>query len=240
MSAPAVELLDIHRRFGRIVAVEGVGLRLEPGSFVGLIGHNGAGKSTLLRILTGQLRPDRGTVRIAGVDVHADPLGARRLFGAVPEQPALYEFLTAREWLDFVAEVRGGAEQVEGLLDVLDLTGDADRLIREFSQGMRRKAALAAALLGDPAVLVLDESLNGLDPPSAAKVKRLLRERVDRGATVLLSTHVVDTVERVADRVVMLAHGRLVADERTATLAPGMLEALFLERLEESHRVGRR
>ena len=116
----------------------------------------------------------------------------------------------------------------------MDLSGDADRLIREFSQGMRRKAALAAALLGDPAVIVLDESLNGLDPPSAARVKRLLRDRVDAGATVLLSTHVVDTVEKVADRVVMLAHGRVVADEDARTLPSGGLEALFLERLERS------
>jgi len=240
MSAPAVELVGVHRRFGRVIAVEAVDLSLAPGSFVGLIGHNGAGKSTLLRMLTGQLRPDRGTIRIAGVDVHAEPLRARHLFGAVPEQPALYEFLSAREWLDFVAQVRGGADQVQGLLEVLDLAGDAHRLIREFSQGMRRKAALAAALLGDPQLLVLDESLNGLDPPSAAKVKRLLRARVDAGATVILSTHVVDTVERVADRVVMLAHGRLVADERTDALAPGMLEALFLDRLEASERAGRR
>ena len=158
--------------------------------------------------------------------------------GAVPERPALYEYLTAREWLTFVAEVRGGAEAIDELLAAMDLSGDADRLIREFSQGMRRKAALAAALLGSPPVIVLDESLNGLDPPSAARVKGLLRDRVDAGATVLLSTHVVDTVEKVADRVVMLAHGRVVVDEDARALPPGGLEELFLERLAASHRAG--
>lgn len=206
--------------------------------FVGLIGHNGAGKSTLLRMLTGLLQPTEGTVEVDGVDVHGDPQAARRRLGAVPERPALYEYLTAREWLEFVAEVRGGADAIDGLLQAMDLSGDADRLIREFSQGMRRKAALAAALLGDPAVVVLDESLNGLDPPSAARVKRLLRDRVDAGATVLLSTHVVDTVEKVADRVIMLAHGRVVADEDAHALPPGGLEDLFLQRLAATHRAG--
>lgn len=239
MTGSAIRFHQVGRRFGRVMAVDQVDLDIAPGSFVGLIGHNGAGKSTLLRMLTGLLRPDHGRIEVHGVDVHVEPRRARMHLGAVPEQPALYEFLTAREWLEFVAEVRGGADQVEGLLELLDLAGDAERLVREFSQGMRRKAALAAALLGDPAVIVLDESLNGLDPPSAARVKRLLRDRVDAGGTVLLSTHVVDTVERVADRVIMLAHGRVVADEQTDQLAPGALETLFLERLEASLREGR-
>lgn len=236
---PAITFRDVRRTFGRVVAVDRVDLELPRGSFVGLIGHNGAGKSTLLRMLTGLLQPSEGQVLVDGIDVHAEPREARTRLGAVPERPALYTYLTAREWLEFVAEVRGGTDQIDELLQAMDLTGDADRLIREFSQGMRRKAALAAALLGHPPVVVLDESLNGLDPPSSARVKSLLRERVDAGTTVLLSTHVVDTVEKVADRVVMLAHGRVVADEDARTLPPGGLEALFLERLAETHREGR-
>jgi ABC-2 type transport system ATP-binding protein len=238
-AVPAIAFRGVRRTFGRVVAVDRADLSLDRGQFVGLIGHNGAGKSTLLRMLTGLLQPSEGTVLVDGIDVHAQPREARTRLGAVPERPALYEFLTAREWLEFVAEVRGGADEIDGLLEAMDLSGDADRLIREFSQGMRRKAALAAALLARPPVLVLDESLNGLDPPSSARVKHLLRERVDAGATVLLSTHVVDTVEKVADRVVMLAHGRVVADERTADLPSGGLEELFLERLAQSHRDGR-
>lgn len=235
---PAIAFHHVSRTFGSVHAVDDVDLRVPAGHFVGLIGHNGAGKSTLLRMLTGLLRPSAGRVELAGIDVHARPREARLVLGAVPEQPALYEFLTAREWLQFVAEVRGGADAIEGLLDAMDLSGDADRLIREFSQGMRRKSALAAALLGDPQVIVLDESLNGLDPPSAARVKALLRARVDAGATVLLSTHVVDTVEKVADRVVMMAHGRVVVDADTSSLPEGGLESLFLEKLEAARVAG--
>lgn len=231
MSEVAIDIAGVRKVYGRVVALERVDLVVPQGVFVGLIGHNGAGKSTLLSLLTGQQRPTEGTVAIAGVDVHVRPREALARLGAVPEHPALFEHLTAREMLDFAAEVRG----VAGVAEVLELTelgADADRPIREYSQGMRRKTALAMALLGDPPVVVLDEAINGLDPPSAARFKKELRRRVDAGATVLLSTHVVETVEAVADRVVMLAHGRVVADVRATDLGAGGLEALFLERLE--------
>lgn len=234
-----IELQGVRKVFGPVVAVDRVDLTLEKGSFVGLIGHNGAGKSTTLKMITGMLRPTEGSVRVDGVDVFAEPLEARRRFGAVPENPALYEYMTAREFLGFIADVRG-ASNIDQALDLTGLGGDADRLIREYSQGMRRKTALAAALLGSPDVLVLDEALNGLDPPSAARVKAALRAEVDRGALVVLSTHVVETVQAVADRVVMLAHGRVVADERTDAMAAGDLERLFLERLEETRDSTRR
>lgn len=227
----AIELLGVRRTFGKVVAVDRVDLSIAPGTFVGLIGHNGAGKSTVLRMLMGLLAPSEGSVRVGGVDVVADPVAARRLVGAVPEEPAVYDFLSAREFLEFVAAVRGGGD-VEGALQMAALGADADRPVREYSQGMRRRTALAAALLTDPAVLLLDEALNGLDPPSAARVKAALRARVDAGRTVVLSTHVVETVERVADRVVLMARGRIVGDERAADLGEGGLEALFLERLE--------
>jgi len=186
-----------------------------------------------MKMLMGLLRPTEGTIRVRGVDVSAHPEQARRLLGAVPEEPALYTYLTAREFLEFVAEVRGGGDVGEAL-GLTGLGDDADRLIREYSQGMRRKTALAAALLGNPEVLVLDEALNGLDPPSAAVVKDALRKRVEAGTTVLLSTHVVETVQAVADRVVMLAHGRVVADEKVADIGEDGLEALFLEKLRET------
>lgn len=233
-----IELDGISKRFGRVAAVQQIDLTLDGGSFVGLIGHNGAGKSTTIKMLTGLLRPDTGSIRIAGIDVHADPVAARRMFGAVPEEPALYEFLSAREFLAFVRDVRGAGD-IETALELTGLGKDADRLIREYSQGMRRKTALAAAMLGEPKVLILDEALNGLDPPSAAKVKTALRERVDAGCLVLLSTHVVETVQAVADRVVMLAHGRVVADEHTSAMAAGDLERLFLEKLRETRDEGR-
>lgn len=238
MSEPSVVFDGVRKDFGRVRAVDRVDLRLEPGTFVGLIGHNGAGKSTCLKMLLGELSPTEGRIAVLGVDVARDRRAALARIGAVPEQPALFEHLTAREFLELVAGLRGG--DVDEGLEVSGLGDDADRLIREYSQGMRRKTALAAAMLGRPPVLVLDESLNGLDPPSAARVKEALRARVDAGATVVLSTHVVDTVARVAQRVVMLAHGRVVADERTEDLGAAGLEALFLERLRETRDAGRR
>lgn len=233
-----IELSGVAKRFGPVVAVHAIDLQLQAGSFVGLIGHNGAGKSTTIKMITGLLRPDAGTIRIGGVDVVRDPIAARKVFGAVPEEPALYEFLSAREFLEFVRDVRGGGD-VDEALDLTGLGADADRLIREYSQGMRRKTALAAAMLGHPRVLILDEALNGLDPPSAAKVKAALRARVDQGCLVVLSTHVVETVQAVADRVVMLAHGSVVADEHTSAMQAGDLERLFLEKLRETRDAGR-
>ena len=230
----AVRVQNVEKRFGRVCAVDHVDFSLGFGEFVGLIGHNGAGKSTLLRMLTGTLAPDSGSISVCDLDMQRSPVDARSAFGTVPENPALYEYMTAREFLAFVGEVRGGQERAEGLLDTLHLAQDADRLIREYSQGMRRKVALAAAMLSTPKVLFLDESLNGLDPPSAAVVKQLLRTHVDEGGTVVLSTHVVETVESVADRVLMMAHGRLVADVSVQTLPENGLEALFLEHLEQA------
>ena len=229
----AIVFENVRKEYGRVVAVERVDLKIAPGSFVGLIGHNGAGKTTCLKMLMGLLRPTEGSVRIYGKDTAKEPLEARKLLGAVPEEPALYEYLSAREFLEFVAEVRGGGDVAKALA-LTGLGSDADRLIREYSQGMRRKTALAAAMLGEPKVLVLDESINGLDPPSAARVKTALRRYVADGGTVLLSTHVVETIEAVADRVVMLAQGAVVADEQVADLPAGGLEHLFLERLAET------
>lgn len=238
MSGFAVEWRGVRKTFGKVVAVDRVDLAVAPGTFLGLIGHNGAGKSTCLEMLMGLLQPTEGQVLVAGTDVAQDPRGARLKLGAVPEEPGLYDWLTAREWLELVAEIRGGGD-VQGALGVSDLGADSDRLIREYSQGMRRRTALAAALLGDPAAIVLDEALNGLDPPSAARIKGILRDQVRAGRTVILSTHVVETVQAVADRVVMLAHGRVVADARTEELGARGLEELFLTKLAESHREGR-
>jgi ABC-2 type transport system ATP-binding protein len=225
----AVRFEGVRKVFGRVVAVDRVDFEVASGSFVGLVGPNGAGKSTCLEMLMGLLEPTEGRISVDGIDVRADPIEARRRFGAVPEEPAVYEWLTAREFFEFVAGVRGAGD-LAWALDVAALGADADRPIHEYSQGMRRRTALGAALLARPPVLILDEALNGLDPPSSARVKGLLRAHVDQGGTVLLSTHVVETVEQVADRVIVLAKGRVVADERTADLGPGGLERLFAGR----------
>ncbi|MFH1468103.1 MAG: ABC transporter ATP-binding protein [Pseudomonadota bacterium] len=230
---PAIALRGVTRRFGTVEALQGVDLTIDPGEFVGLIGHNGAGKTTLLRVLTGQLPPSEGGAFVVGVDVFAQPLQARAAMGYTAEQPELYEYLSAREFLEFVAEVRGRGD-VTAALELAGLGQDAERLIREYSQGMRRRTAIAAAVLARPPVLIMDEALNGLDPPSAARVKEHLAELCRQGSAVLLSTHVVETVERVAGRVVMLAHGRVVADERVADIGQAGLERLFLEKIAET------
>ena len=222
-----IEVRGLRKEYGRVVAVDEVSFSASPGQLVGLIGHNGAGKSTTIKMLTGQLRPTAGSVTVDGIDVLADPGAARTKIGYVPEDPRLYDYLTCREFLELVRDLRGTGDLDFGL-EVAALGDDADRLIREYSQGMRRRTSLAAAVLARPPVLVLDEALNGLDPPSAARVKAQLRSLCDAGACVLLSTHVLETVEKLADRVVMLAHGRVVADEEVGDQD---LEAMFLEHL---------
>lgn len=221
-----IEVEGVRKVYGRTVAVDGVSFTVAPGELVGLIGRNGAGKTTLLRMLAGQLLPTAGRLRVGGADVVADPAAARERLGYVPEVVELWDYLTARELLEFVVDVRGRGEVADGLR-VANLGEDADRLIREYSQGMRRRVALAAALVSAPPAVVLDEALNGLDPPSAAGIKEELRRARDAGAAILLSTHVTETLERLADRVIRLDRGRVVADLRVAGLPPGGLEALF-------------
>jgi len=218
MSTAAVQISGLRKEYGTVIAVDGIDLSIEAGAFVGLVGHNGAGKTTTIRMLSGQLSPTAGSVFVAGTDVIADPAAARVKLGTVPEHPTLYEYLSAREMIEFVAEVRGAGD-VSWALGVAGLGADADRLIREYSQGMRRKTALACALVSRPPVLVLDEALNGLDPASADRVVGVLRELREDGATVLLSTHVLDTLEKVADRVVLMERGRIVVDGDVSELA---------------------
>lgn len=209
MSAIVVERL--RKEYGKVVAVEDVSFTVPRGKLIGLVGHNGAGKSTTLRMLTGQLAPTAGTVSIAGVDATRDPNGARARMGIVPEDPRLYEYLTAREMLEFVVATRGTGDVDEGLR-IAGLGADADRLISEYSQGMRRKTALACAMVSRPEVLLLDEALNGLDPPSALRITDELQAATRGGTAILLSTHVLDTLERIADGIVMLSRGRVILE----------------------------
>ncbi len=216
----------LRKRFGRVTALDGVSFRVDPGERVALLGHNGAGKSTLMKLVGGHLLPGEGTVSIAGRSVADAPDAARRALGYVPEEPDTWGYLSARETLEYVASVRGGGD-VDAALALTGLGADADRLVREYSQGMRRKVAIAAALVSHPPALVFDEALNGLDPPSALAIVAELVRRAEAGAAVLVSTHVIDLVPRIATRVIVLRAGKVEVDASTEALGPEGLARVF-------------
>jgi ABC-2 type transport system ATP-binding protein len=216
-SAPAA--LDIHglvKRFDR-PAVDGLELTVRAGEFYALVGPNGAGKTTTLRMIAGLLRPDAGTIHVGGIDAVADPVAAKRIVAWVSDEPMLYDKLTPREYLEFVAglwgvEPRLAAARADELLDWLDLAPHGDERCESFSKGMRQKVTLAGALIHDPRVIILDEPLTGLDAGSARQVKTVLRERTRAGGTILMTTHILEVAERMADRIGIIAHGRLIAE----------------------------
>lgn len=212
-----VEVRGLRHRFGPNEVLHGVTFMVPRGSVFGLLGPNGAGKSTTVRILLGLLRPAEGEVRVAGVDPVRDGVAVRARVGYVPERQALYETLTPREHLAFAARVRGLEDAVrrrrsDALLRTLGLADRAEETIRSFSKGMRQKVQIALALLHRPEVLVLDEPLSGLDAPSAILFKEIVRGWAERGGSVLYGSHVLDVVEKVCDRAVVLDEGRVVAE----------------------------
>jgi len=234
VSAPGARPLVIDaltRRFGTVTAVSALSLEVRAGEIVGFLGANGAGKTTTLRCASGLLAPDEGTIHVAGADLEREPRVAKARLGLVPDRPFLYDRLSAREFLAFVAALydlpaEAAARRAEELLARLALAGHADRTIEGYSLGMRQKTAIAAALLHSPPLLLLDEPLNGLDPPAARLLKELLRGHARAGGGVLVSTHLLDVAERLCDRVVILRAGRVVAG--------GTLEDLQGDRRERS------
>ena len=220
-------------------AVRGLSFEVYGGELFVFLGPNGAGKSSTIKMLTGLLPPTAGTARIAGFDVVRQPLALKRAIGYMAEQPFLYDKLTGREFLRFIADVFGvrrreREERVGVLLRLFELERAADALIESYSQGMRQKIALTSVLIHEPAVLFLDEPTNGLDPRSARVVKDVLRDICDRGATVFMTTHVLAVAEQMCDRVAILQDGQLVAigtvaELRAQVAAPkASLEDIFL------------
>jgi ABC-2 type transport system ATP-binding protein len=212
----AVDIHGLSKRFDR-PAVDGLNLQVRVGEFYALLGPNGAGKTTTLRMLTGLLRPDSGSIAIFGVDALADPVAAKRITAWLSEEPMIYDKLTPFEYLEFVAGLWGiEASVAEGraneLLRWLGLAPHAHERCESFSRGMRQKVALAGALVHEPKLIVLDEPLTGLDAASARDVKDMLRERVESGSTVIMTTHILDVAERMADRIGVIRGGRLIAE----------------------------
>jgi ABC-2 type transport system ATP-binding protein len=235
--APPLRIESLTHRYGDLVAVDGLSLEVGAGEIVGFLGPNGAGKTTTLRVCSGLLPPNAGRVTIAGVDLAATPLQARARLGLVPDEPFLYERLTPVEFLEFVAALYDvppvlAAGRAGDLLERFELQGAAGDLLETCSRGMRQKVSIAAALLHDPPLVLLDEPLNGLDPHAVKALKDLLRERAARGLGVLVSTHLLEVAERLCDRVVIIHRGRKRAEGTPLALMAGhagaTLEDLFL------------
>ena len=236
---PALAIAGLAKRYGAQAAVDGLDLEIPQGEFHALLGPNGAGKTTTLRIVAGLARADAGTVRVLGHDVAASPEAAKRVLAYLPDEPMLYGKLDAYEYLEFVAGLWSipapeARERAGRLLAALELDDKASQRAEGYSRGMRQKLALAGALIHDPAVLVLDEPLTGLDAHAARLVKDILRSRVEAGGTVVLTTHILEIAERLAERISIIARGRIVAQGRLDQLRERAgrgetLEDVFLE-----------
>ena len=211
----AIVVRGLRKKFGTKEAVAGIDLEVAAGSLAGLVGPNGAGKTTSLSMMTGLLRPDSGQILINGIDVWADPPAAKAVIGVVPAEARLFDRLSGEELLEYAGRLRGlpagqARSRAAQLLDVLDLAGDARRLVADYSTGMRKKAALGCALIHNPPVLFLDEPLEGVDPVSGDVIRRLLARFAGSGSTVLFSSHVMELVEQVCDHVSIIDKGKIV------------------------------
>ncbi len=236
----ALQAETISKSFGTIKAVDGVSLSLQRGEILGLLGPNGSGKSTSMKLILGVIKPDSGNILVFGNDVVKNAVQTKQTIGYVPETPQLYEFLSGVEYLDFVADMYGMSgplrkERISEFLSALEMTGHENQMISGYSQGMKQKIAITAALMHRPQLLILDEALNGLDPRSAKIVKDLLRSLAKEGFAILFSTHILEIAEAICDRVAIMYQGRVlavgtVAELRSRAGLPGSsLEEVFLK-----------
>ncbi len=239
----ALELKGLTKSFDR-PAVDGLDLSVRAGEFYALLGPNGAGKTTTLRMVAGLLEPDAGEISIFGADARRDPVAAKRLVAWVSDEPMIYEKLTPFEYLEFVAglwslDAAAAEARARALFDWLGLAPHAHERCQGFSKGMRQKVALAGALVHDPRLIILDEPLTGLDAGSARQVKEVFAERVRSGVTVIMTTHILEVAERMAERIGVLAGGRLIAEGTLEELrgqagkAGSSLEEVFLDLVAE-------
>lgn len=243
MNPPALAISGLAKHFDK-PAVQDLSLTIRPGEFYALLGPNGAGKTTTLKMVAGLLVPDAGRISVFGHDMLNDPVGAKRITAWVPDEPMIYDRLTPLEYLEFVAglwNVPGDKAQhaAHEILAMLQLAPHADERCEGFSKGMRQKVALAGALIHEPRLIILDEPLTGLDAGSARLVKDVLLRRVEEGCTVILTTHILEVAERMAQRIGVIARGQLVCEGtleelREASGGHESLEDIFLKVVAES------
>lgn len=233
---PALELVNLTKRFGDKTAVEELSLALEPGTFLGLLGRNGAGKSTTLKMVTGLLKPTSGRIRVLGMDLEAEPLAVKRQLGAMPEDMALLDMLTGPQYLRFVGRMYGLEDALidrrrAELFDTLDLAPGPNTLIADYSFGMKKKVALCAALLHGPRILFLDEPFEGIDPVTSRTIKDILNSLQQRGVTLVLTSHILEVVEKLCPLIAILDEGRLKGFGSLDELRQGgeSLEQLFVD-----------
>ena len=236
--SPALKIENLRKTYTR-PAVDGLSLTIKRGEFYALLGPNGAGKTTTLRMVAGLLPPDSGAISICGIDARKDPVAAKSVMAWVPDEPMIYDKLDPMEYLEFVAglwamDADKAQTEAKKLIVLLGLDQQARTRCQGLSKGMRQKVALAGALIHDPQLIILDEPLTGLDAGSARQVKAVLKDRVANGATVILTTHILEVAERMAERIGVIAHGRLIAEGTLAELSAqagsggGTLEETFL------------
>lgn len=226
----AIESGGLGKRFGSRWAVDGVDLRVEPGSVYGFLGRNGAGKTTTIRLILGLLRPTRGAVRVFGLDVARERIKAARLMGSLLEARATYDQLTGRENLDSTRLMLGLPRgEVDRVLELVEMSGAADRRMGHYSLGMRQRLGLARALLGSPRLLIMDEPMNGLDPDGIADMRGVIRDLPQRtGATVFLSSHLLSEVEQIATHIGLMHDGKLVLQGPIGALLKGTAADLYV------------
>ena len=238
-----IQVQELYKRYGKVKAVDGISFEAHPGKVLALLGPNGAGKSTSIKSITGLIRPSKGSVRIGGFDIVQQAVDAKMLLGYVPDRPYLYQKLTGRELLRFLAKLRklGNVEgKAQEWLEFFSLHNFANEMIETYSHGMRQKLTFIAALLHEPEVLVIDEPMVGLDPRAAKQVRELMRSYADKGKTVLLTTHSMEVAEAVADSVLLVNQGKIAANGNLQELqlqvgnSEADLEAIFLQLTEEA------
>lgn len=239
-----IELHEVTKKYGGKLAVDRLSLTVERGELFAFLGPNGAGKTTTIKMMCGLLFPSEGSVRVGGFDMQREGDKARQLISYVPDQPFLYEKLTGREFLQFIADMYGlepqfGLQRIAAMIELFSLTDFVDDLTERYSHGMKQRTVFASALLHEPQVLIVDEPTVGLDPRSVRLLKDLLRAEAARGCTVFLSTHSLDIAQELAHRIGIVEHGRLIccgslAGLRQQAQLDGSLEDVFLKLTAEA------